>query len=97
MKCTKRKEFKKWQRDTEVAIENIFGQESRHVADFTSIRYSLSVSTSSTPESAWKQAFLRGLENADAVILSLIDEITEYWEDDDSPSNNLTLTSSMTS
>lgn len=31
--------FKKWIRDTQVALEMIFGKENRHVADFNEIKY----------------------------------------------------------
>ncbi len=33
--------FKKWQRDTQVAISNIFGEASQHNKDFTDITYTL--------------------------------------------------------
>ena len=33
--------FKKWRRNTEIAITNIFGKESRHIEDFKDVRYQL--------------------------------------------------------
>jgi len=75
-------DFKKWQRDTEIAIEKTFGENSRHVADFRSVRYSLNVYSSLTPESASDEAYIRGLDRAKAVLESLISEIEEFWEED---------------
>jgi REase_DpnII-MboI len=74
-------EFQKWKRDTEVAIENTFGRNTRHSADFGRIHYGLPAFTTSTPESAFDEAFRRGLEEARAVLQSLIDEVTEYWDE----------------
>ncbi len=31
-------DFKKWQRDSEIAIQNTFDENSRHVADFKAVR-----------------------------------------------------------
>lgn len=75
-------EFKKWHRDTEVAIERIFGEGTRHSKDFTDISYSLSVFTSGTPDSAFDNAYRRGVETAISILESLIDEVKEYWEDE---------------
>ena len=56
--------FKKWYRDTEIAIENIFGAGTRHPKDFNDISYNLGAFTSSTPDSAFDERFIKGLENA---------------------------------
>ena len=40
-------EFQKWHRNTEIAIANTFGENSRHVRDFTSIDYASPIATSS--------------------------------------------------
>ncbi len=50
-------EFKKWHRDTEVAIENIFGQGARHVKDFNDVSYSLMMISSGTPDLAFREEF----------------------------------------
>jgi predicted nucleotide-binding protein len=75
--------FKKWLRDTQVAIEHIFGSDSRHVKDFNGIHYSLGMYTDATPESRFQEAYVNGLDNARAILQSMIDEISEYWEDDE--------------
>lgn len=71
-------DFTKWRRDTEVALERIFGQESRHRTDFTDVRYSLSAFSTSTPDSAFHEAYLRGLRNARAILSSIVSEIGEF-------------------
>lgn len=75
-------DFKKWHRDTEVAIERIFGEGTRHSKDFTDISYSLMMFSSSTPDSAFDDAYRGGVRNAISVLESLIDEVKEYWEDE---------------
>lgn len=75
-------EFKKWQRDTEVAIEHIFGADTRHTEDFTSIRYSLMAWTNLTPDYQFQKVYVSGLESAVAVLESFVDEIHEYGESD---------------
>ncbi len=73
-------EFQKWKRDTQVALEKIFGEDTRHSKDFNSIRYSLSAFTSGTHNSAFQDAYMRGIRNAATVLESIIDEIEEYWD-----------------
>jgi hypothetical protein len=73
-------DFKKWYRDTEVAIERIFGQKTRHTQDFEDISYSLMAFSSDTPDFAFKEAYRRGVNTAITVIDSFIDEIEEYWD-----------------
>lgn len=70
--------FTKWRRDTEVAVQKIFGCDSRHSADFSDINYSLMIITSDTPDSDFHEAYLRGLDKANAILSSMIDEIREY-------------------
>jgi hypothetical protein len=75
-------EFEKWHRDTEIAIENIFGDNSRHVEDFTSIHYDLPIASTATPDYKFDEYYRRSLDSAAAVLNSMIDEITEYWDDE---------------
>ena len=82
-------QFKKWRRDTQVAIEHIFGADSRHVKDFNGIHYSLGMYTDATPDSRFQEAYVRGLDNARAILQSMIDEISEYWEDDHSVTRSI--------
>ncbi|MDP3404007.1 MAG: hypothetical protein Q8S03_04895 [Brevundimonas sp.] len=75
-------DFTKWQRDTEVAIERIFGDQSRHLNEFKDIRFSLSVWISGMPDSAFTEAQTGGLRTAVVVLQSMIDEIEEYDRND---------------
>jgi hypothetical protein len=67
-------DFKKWKRDTEVLIENVFGYNNRHIKDFNSLRYSLGVFTSGTPDYEFQEAYVSGLNNAAAILKSFVDE-----------------------
>ena len=73
-------ELKKWRRNTEIAITNTFGEDSRHIEDFKRIPYVLRVISRSTRDYERQQAYLRGLESAAAILESMIEEIEEYWE-----------------
>jgi predicted nucleotide-binding protein len=75
-------EFEKWERNTEVVIENSFGEKSRHVGDFKNISFGLVAFEVGTPKSEWEKAYLRGLESAESILQSMIEEVEEYWEDD---------------
>ena len=76
-------EFIKWHRDTEVAIEKIFGAQSRNLTDFRNVKYHLSFYTESTTDAEITGGFNRGLERAAAVLDSMLREIEEYSFDDD--------------
>ena len=78
-------EFKKWHRNAQVAITNTFGSKSSHVADFNKIDYFLMICTTDTPDSEFQAAYVRGLESAASVFESMIEEIEEYWEEEQSP------------
>ena len=82
--------FAKWRRDTEIAIVNTFGEESRQVKEFKRIRYVPSVTRlgHSTFESrqADRRVFLSGLNQAESILASMIDEIEEYWVDEEDQS-----------
>ena len=71
-------EFQKWRRDTQVAITHTFGGESGHIQDFNNVEYW----SWSTQESSDQIAYLRGLDSAASVLESMIDEIEEYWQDE---------------
>ncbi|MFA7254550.1 MAG: hypothetical protein WC133_00425 [Candidatus Omnitrophota bacterium] len=71
-------DFKKWRRDTEVAIEKIFGEETRNIKDFRQVGYSRVVSSMYTTEAEYDEAFLKGLDSASAILQSLIDELADY-------------------
>lgn len=71
--------FKKWRRDTRIAIANTFPSDSSHVNEFAAIRY-LSGAPFQTPSDD-RKVYLGGLESAKALLESMIDEINDYWKD----------------
>jgi predicted nucleotide-binding protein len=79
-KTRKSSEFKKWIRDTQIAIEYIFGESSRHITDFNNVNYHLGVVTSRTTDQDFQRAYVSGLKDAEAILKSMIEEIMEYWE-----------------
>lgn len=74
-------EFEKWHRNTEIAIENAFGEKSRHVNDFESINYSANAIYSLENEPLFQKAYIEGLNSATAILQSMIEEVEDYWED----------------
>ena len=75
-------EFKKWKRDTEIAIERIFPLGSRNIKDFGKINYLPSAFSIGTHDSKFQHAYVRGLDDADAILASMIDEIKDYSADE---------------
>ena len=75
-------EFSTRHRDARIAIENIFGEHPNRIDDFKRIFYSPIIFTSGTPDSAFQNAYVRGLDEAAAIFRSMINEIEESWEDD---------------
>jgi len=73
--------FTKWQRDTRVALTNIFSDDAAPAKEFEEIYYNLPGFSDATPESAHDSAYLRGLEEAEAIIESCVRQIVEYWPD----------------
>jgi hypothetical protein len=70
--------FRKWKRDAAIAIEHAFDRHGRHLKDFESIQFSLSFSYLGMPESEWVIACQNGLEEARAILQSMIEEISEF-------------------
>lgn len=74
-------DFEKWHHDTQVAIENIFGKETRHLGDFNNISYTLLGWEEDTPNIEFVMVYHRGLDRARSVLESMINEISEYWKE----------------
>jgi TIR domain len=86
-------EFKKWKRNTEITIENIFGKPSRHLKDFGEITYSTGVWFSGMAEDAGVRACSHGLEQVKAILESMIEEIGDFGlktSTDEAANNNKT-------
>jgi hypothetical protein len=71
-------DFKKWKRDTEVTIEFIFSKDTRHIQDFYNIQYEPSNATSNIQ---YYLSFKKGLDDARALLQSMIQEVKDFWEE----------------
>lgn len=88
-------EFKKWVRDTEIAIEYIFGVASRHLGDFRSVEYEHRYVGYRTTQESVDNRFKQGLVEAEHILRSMIEEIQNYGLpelSDIDRSDNLSLT-----
>ena len=78
------REFQKWQRNTRVAIENIYGSSSSQTQEFVNIEYwPRVINLFESNEARYQAAYSRGLEEATAILESMFSEVDEYWEEDD--------------
>ena len=75
-------EFKKWHRDTKIAIARTFGEDSSQMKDLAGISYLLFSTLPSITESDRQQAYIEGLEVATAILQSMIEEVEEFGDDD---------------
>ena len=79
----------KWRRDTEVVISQVFSGDEKHISDFTGITYGnkdLPYVPDTAEEATHQRVYEEGLEHAESIITSFIDEIKQYWEEDGPPS-----------
>ena len=74
--------YKKWRRDTQIALEHLFGNDSRHLRDFRSIRFTPSSYSMMNPDPAFAKAFVNGKGSVEAIFQSMIDEVEEYWPEE---------------
>ena len=86
-------DFSKWRRDTEVAIERIFGQTSSHIEEFHRIDFDdIAIKLSEapfrkTPDNLRQRAYISHLLQAETLLESMLDEIKSYWSEDIEESN----------
>ena len=71
-------QFKAWKRKTAVLLEKVFGDDSRQLRDFEKIAYSPGVVSNLTPESEFQKRYIRGLEDAEAILRSITEELLEF-------------------
>ncbi len=77
--------FTKWRRDTEVVISQVFSGDEKHIRDFTNITYGnqdLPYVIDTAEEARHQRVYEEGLEHAESIITSCIDEIKQYWKED---------------
>ena len=76
--------FEKWKRDAEVAITNTFSDTPEHITSFREIKYTRREIIGGMYNDGHYQGFyVTDLDSAASILQSMIDEIEEYWEDDD--------------
>ncbi len=85
--------FEKWHRNTKIAIVNTFGEKNPHVGEFTNISYTPYVPrirlirdgkiVPSRSDSDYHESYLGGLVSAATLLESMLEEIEEYWEDEE--------------
>ena len=75
--------FKTWERNTRVAIENTFAEPESRVEELRRISFTPRVRNILVDNEALdRDAYVKGLESAAAILKSMIHEIREYWEED---------------
>ena len=80
-------EFKKWKRDMQVTFRNTFEDTSSQRKEFENIHFSpmpaallgMDRMTSST---VFQNAYMEALESVTSLLESMIEEIEDFWEDD---------------
>ena len=85
-------QFKKWQRDTQVLLTQIFGDGSSQSTEFSGISWTPTAFVIGDHQ-AFDGAYTRGLETAQAMLSSMVDEIEEFWSaaDDTTPPDAITI------
>lgn len=86
-KPTFSEDFNVQKRNTEVAIEKIFGSDQRHLNDFKNIKYILPFLAVYATEQKRNQEFKQGLNQAKSILKSFISEIKDYWDDQENTSD----------
>ena len=82
--------FEKWRRKTKLAIQKIFGAESSHVEEFTNIQY-LPISFRPIADEEFQNYYITALDEAAALLESMIEEIQDWWKDEGQESTDLTI------
>ena len=95
-------QFKGWKTKTARLLERIFGADSSHLKDFKDINYDLGFFSSQTPDYKFENVYKKGLENARAVLDSIIGELEEFGlpekriQSKNTKSNNVTVNLNQT-
>jgi len=71
-------QFKAWKRKTAALLEKVFGEDSRQVRDFEDIEYSPGIVSNLTTESLLQKYYIRGLDDAEAILRSITEELLEF-------------------
>ncbi|QMU56410.1 MAG: nucleotide-binding protein [Candidatus Mycalebacterium zealandia] len=79
-------EFKKWEFDTATAISKIFENQNEHIRTFRNYmfpRVSYMEQDRYENQRKYEKSYSDSLDRAESHIQSMIDEIKNYWEDDE--------------
>ncbi len=79
---TDTQDFKVWHRNTSVALRYIFGEQSDHLEEFQNISYTPWVYVSGMTDADFRPPYEAGLNRAEAMLLSMHEEIEEFWKED---------------
>ena len=79
-------EFKRWHRDTKVAIEHVFCDQPNKIREFPEEHSFMVLRIGGAPESESQRRYISVLGNTDVLLESMIDEIEKYWEEDEESS-----------
>ncbi len=91
-------ELYKWKRDTDLAIKKIFGDNHDGHLRFINIQYQRVTSwTEAGRGMSHPNQYLKGLAEAKTLLQSLIEEIEEYWPDEDKPTSKIKSAATSTS
>jgi len=74
-------DFRRWRRDTRIALGYSFGEDSRQLKEFEALRFSPVMWSTTTPDSAFQGCYIDGLNSAQTVLESMIEEVQQYWEE----------------
>jgi predicted nucleotide-binding protein len=75
--------FWKWQRDTQVLLSNIYTEDKSPVLDFREIISNLKYRIETSPKNLHDNEYVKGLERAESLLESCIQEISDYWPEGD--------------
>lgn len=74
-------DFSKWRRATKIALARIFGEDSKHHAQFSNVAYSARFISAGSGYNDPTDYFGLGLLSAKTLLESMRDEVREYWTD----------------
>lgn len=74
-------EFTKWHRDTLAALRNISGEKSIQTSEFSQIDFDPFPEETDQvfSEQEINEAFWAGLDRARAILMSMVDELEDFW------------------
>ncbi len=79
--CRANSDHAVWLRETEIALEYVFGNDTRHIKEFKKISYSPAVLVSGGGN-GFQRSYENGLQRAEKILSAMADEVQEYWEAD---------------